>query len=325
MRNVKRRVADQEREEKNYAKKHAAIASFGSSMGALSEESKFVSKEATRTAEIDKVFQDHLITLGKAIGTHSQAYINAEQQATALKETYKANDIELLRSSNTVKDGMLAGYKEISKDIGTMSEAVADSFVTTFDTSADSLANFVTTGKFNFKSFATSVISDIGDIMAAQAASGLLGMGLNLAIGAASTYFGGGVNQSTTFSGGGTSTLPANTAYAADGAVWGGGFKAFASGASVVSEPTLGLVGEGKYNEAIVPLPDGKSIPVQMKNSGGGNLTIATTINVSSGAGGSDADKDSLANKMALAIKKHVKEILVQERQRYGGLLYSGA
>ena len=28
--------------------------------------------------------------------------------------------------------------------------------------------------------------------------------------------------------------------------------------------PTLGLMGEGKYNEAIVPLPDGKSIPVQL-------------------------------------------------------------
>jgi tape measure domain-containing protein len=51
---------------------------------------------------------------------------------------------------------------------------------------------------------------------------------------------------------------------AANGAVWQGGFKAFANG-GVVNGPTLGLVGEGKYNEAIVPLPDGKSIPVQMR------------------------------------------------------------
>jgi hypothetical protein len=51
---------------------------------------------------------------------------------------------------------------------------------------------------------------------------------------------------------------------AANGAVWQGGFKAFANG-GVVNGPTLGLVGEGKYNEAIVPLPDGRSIPVQMK------------------------------------------------------------
>lgn len=37
----------------------------------------------------------------------------------------------------------------------------------------------------------------------------------------------------------------------------------FANGA-IVNGPTLGLVGEGKYNEAIVPLPDGRSIPVKM-------------------------------------------------------------
>jgi tape measure domain-containing protein len=51
---------------------------------------------------------------------------------------------------------------------------------------------------------------------------------------------------------------------AANGAVWEGGFTpftAFANG-GVVNGPTLGLIGEGKYNEAVVPLPDGRSIPV---------------------------------------------------------------
>jgi tape measure domain-containing protein len=56
---------------------------------------------------------------------------------------------------------------------------------------------------------------------------------------------------------------------AANGAVWTGGFQAFANG-GMVKGPTLGLVGEGKYNEAIVPLPDGRSIPVQMRGGPGG-------------------------------------------------------
>jgi hypothetical protein len=43
-------------------------------------------------------------------------------------------------------------------------------------------------------------------------------------------------------------------------------FKAFATGGTVAG-PTLGLVGEGRFNEAIVPLPDGKSIPVQMRGN----------------------------------------------------------
>lgn len=60
----------------------------------------------------------------------------------------------------------------------------------------------------------------------------------------------------------------------ANGGIAGGGWKpfpvtAFANG-GMVNGPTLGLVGEGKYNEAIVPLPDGRSIPVQMKGGGGG-------------------------------------------------------
>jgi hypothetical protein len=38
---------------------------------------------------------------------------------------------------------------------------------------------------------------------------------------------------------------------------------AFANG-GIVSGPTLSLIGEGRYNEAVVPLPDGKSIPVQL-------------------------------------------------------------
>ena len=48
----------------------------------------------------------------------------------------------------------------------------------------------------------------------------------------------------------------------ANGNILKGGFQAFASG-GIVTKPTLGLVGEGRYNEAVVPLPDGRSIPVK--------------------------------------------------------------
>jgi tape measure domain-containing protein len=57
-------------------------------------------------------------------------------------------------------------------------------------------------------------------------------------------------------------TFGAVTTGYANGGIVPGGFRAFANG-GVVSGPTLGLVGEGKYNEAVVPLPDGRSIPVQ--------------------------------------------------------------
>ena len=72
---------------------------------------------------------------------------------------------------------------------------------------------------------------------------------------------GGGVSAPNIFSGLPTSSV--SLGFAANGAVWKGGFSAFANG-GMVTGPTLGLVGEGKYNEAIVPLPDGRSIPVKV-------------------------------------------------------------
>ena len=57
------------------------------------------------------------------------------------------------------------------------------------------------------------------------------------------------------------------------------GFRAFANG-GVVTGPTIGLVGEGRYSEAVVPLPDGRSIPVAMQ---GGAASVVVNINDNSG------------------------------------------
>ena len=52
--------------------------------------------------------------------------------------------------------------------------------------------------------------------------------------------------------------------------------SAYASG-GIASRPQLALFGEGSQNEAFVPLPDGKRIPVAM--NGGGGSTINITLN----------------------------------------------
>jgi len=63
----------------------------------------------------------------------------------------------------------------------------------------------------------------------------------------------------------------------ANGGLFHGGFTPFADG-GVVSRPTLGLVGEGRYNEAVVPLPDGRAIPVVMQG-GAANVIVNVTDN----------------------------------------------
>jgi hypothetical protein len=108
----------------------------------------------------------------------------------------------------------------------------------------------------------SNVLGGIGSIM--TSVGGLLGGFSGLFSGGSAGQFG----TSSSFNGtadalGAAPFAPKLGPVFANGGIARGGFRAFANGGTV-NGPTLGLVGEGKYNEAIVPLPDGKSIPVQL-------------------------------------------------------------
>jgi phage-related minor tail protein len=103
----------------------------------------------------------------------------------------------------------------------------------------------------------------------------------------------------------------------AQGGIAPGGFRAFAKG-GIANRPTLGMVGEGRYNEAVVPLPDGKSIPV--KGAGGNNNV---TVNVSVDAQGQSAATEVTGNgakELGYMVSQAVQAELV-DQQRPGGLL----
>jgi phage-related minor tail protein len=109
---------------------------------------------------------------------------------------------------------------------------------------------------------------------------------------------------------------------AANGAVWQGGFTAFAAG-GIVQGPTLGLVGEGKYNEAIIPLPDGKSVPVDlggMSDGLGNNITSNIVVNVNSDGQSTSNANGSNSVDLGRKIEGAVKQVIVAEL-RPGGVL----
>jgi tape measure domain-containing protein len=124
------------------------------------------------------------------------------------------------------------------------------------------------TGTATAKEVFASFLQSVGQALS-QAASQMIAT--YIAIGIAKMFAGlsgGGGNPAG--SGGGISdSLPGVRQYA--GGLGGGGAPgsmpfappAFANG-GIVTGPTLSLIGEGKYNEAVVPLPDGRSIPVQL-------------------------------------------------------------
>ena len=101
----------------------------------------------------------------------------------------------------------------------------------------------------------------------------------------------------------------------------------------IATKPQLALFGEGSMNEAYVPLPDGRSIPVTMTGSGTGGNVVNISIQVNN-----DISEDGMStsnevqsasgnaagwNKFADSIKSMiVSEIANQSRP--GGLLYDG-
>ena len=94
--------------------------------------------------------------------------------------------------------------------------------------------------------------------------------------------------------------------------------KGYRSG-GVVSQPTY-LVGEGKYNEAVVPLPDGRSIPVEMRGGGG---TANVTVNISGNGqttSSLEANGGDRAAQLGRAVSAAVQEEL-HKQQRPGGML----
>lgn len=96
----------------------------------------------------------------------------------------------------------------------------------------------------------------------------------------------------------------------------------------IARTPQLAMFGEGSRPEAYVPLPDGRSIPVTMSNSGGNVNNISVNVNVEGGqaqaqtAGGVDNSED-YSRRLGVAITNAVKQEIFNQ-QRPGGLLFRG-
>lgn len=165
--------------------------------------------------------------------------------------------------------------------------------------------------------------------------SGWLGSALSLAGTAAATYFGGGgaaagaTAGSTAASTGAMGMSTSYTAYANGGihsALGSIPLKKYANG-GIANSTQLAMFGEGKMNEAYVPLPDGRTIPVTMSGDASTTAGAGVVNNVSivinadssgkstdSSSGTSDAGWADLAKK----IKGIVMETIVTEKRPNG-------
>lgn len=90
----------------------------------------------------------------------------------------------------------------------------------------------------------------------------------------------------------------------------------------IVKGPTMAMVGEGRFNEAVVPLPNGKAIPVDMGKGGGGNVNSSVVVNINNGGGSESSTKGSQGNQLAKGIEGAVKDVIMRE-MRPGGMIAS--
>lgn len=167
-----------------------------------------------------------------------------------------------------------------------------------------------------FKEFAASFLRQVAR-MIIQA---LILKAIQTAIG----FYGGGsaptVAATTSASSLGGSLGSLNITPNANGGIALGGWTPFASG-GIVTRPTLGLVGEGKESEAILPLSKLDSMLKYAGGGDGGGVNMNMNIVVENKPGSSPEEAAEFGKNIGRAIDAEMMKILARE-SRAGGLLH---
>lgn len=223
------------------------------------------------------------IELGKLNEMLQQGYIDWDTYSRAVFNAQEKFD----KATDTVKDKSKGLFDDLQSAIEGWGKS-----------SADAIAAFVTGTQSSFKSMANSIIQDLIRMAVYRTITQPL-------FGAIGGFFGGGP------------AFGAIPGFANGGVMGPQGdmpLKRYARG-GVATSPQVALFGEGSMPEAYVPLPDGRSIPVNMQGTGG-NVTV--NVNVESGS--TTVQSQGGASQLGQLIAGVVKSELINQK-RPGGLL----
>ena len=228
------------------------------------------------------------------------------------------------------REKTLEASQKLKEQLTGIASAIGDSFGNAFKgiitgsmTAQEALAGFFQSLSDYFADMVSKMIADWLRVEALNGLKSLLG-GLGGMLGG-----GGGGGVSDLFGAGAPDAVAGGGIFSgagpyqfATGGIATGGFQAFATG-GIVTGPTLGLVGEGRYNEAVIPLPDGKSVPVDLGGEGarlGGNGGVSVgAVNITVQNTG-----DTLSPAAQKQIAGQVQGIVLAtmaDQRRSGGLL----
>ncbi|QMR26179.1 phage tail tape measure protein [Escherichia coli] len=246
----------------------------------------------------------------KQKGTYgTDEYRNAEQTLTdSLNRQLNENrrywqEQELMQAD--WKNGAMRAFQNFTEDADNAAGTAEQLFNTAFSSMGNGLATFCTTGKLNFKSFTSSVLSDMAKILAqATMMKAVKGIGsvMGFDFGDVKTNAEGGVYQSADLSRYSGTVVNRPT------------FFAFAKGAGVMGEAGP---------EAILPLrrgADGK-LGVVAATCGSGMVMFAPQYNININNNGQNGQIGPEVMQAVYNLGKRAAEDFMQQQSRDGGQL----
>ena len=222
-----------------------------------------------KQSEGQEAYYDGLIANAEsilgALNREAEGYDKTSAALTAYIENLKQMKAIKGESKDVLLDH-IKDWDDLELAIGNVQTNALDGFV-------DVLTNGLTGASMSFKDFADSIIKDITRMivkfMVMKAITGAMGMfgggsgadgmhsqGMGMDSNGGAITFGGHLDP-TPFANGGIMTSAGSLP-----------LKKYANG-GIANSPQLALFGEGRMNEAYVPLPDGRTIPVTMKGGSG--------------------------------------------------------
>ena len=223
------------------------------------------------------------------------------------------------------QEKLVQSAEKLKADVQGIAGAIGDSFGNAFKgvitgsmTAQEALANFFQSVADSFADMVAQMIAEYLKMALIKGIMNIIGGAAGAIGGGLSSGFNAGTSSAIDTGAAGWASSFATSLKFANGGIAPGGFTAFANG-GIVTGPTLGLVGEGRYNEAVIPLPDGKSVPVDLGGAMGGQAVNNIVVNVDakgSKVEGNDDEGKQLGRVIAAAVQQ---ELIKQKRP--GGLL----
>lgn len=291
--------------------------------GNLQTEQNLITQGAGMQAgvEVDLFQRNRILAEGRINSRRAELEQDGPMTADVQAEFQEFSEQELFNADRQAEmDGMIQRFERLGSVASGVGDAISTAFtqgfadiITGTSSVQDVLGNMFKSIGQSFMKLAQQIIADMIKMLIFKSLLGLFGGGtMPGGVGMGAGNLGGGTMQSGMF--GGT--------FGAIGPNF--GIPQGAKG-GIVSAPTVAMVGEGSMNEAIVPMPDGKAIPVDIKglDGAGGGITSNVTVNVNNeGKGNSEMNGDG-AGKLGKAIDSAIRKVIMDER-RSGGLLYQG-